>query len=345
MEKNEKQTEKNWKERLSRWAANPIVVVVCDLCTIAGFILALVFQNNVIKIILFSLCTAIILYTVIFISIRWFSINRAKRNIQQNYHDRVRNMSKLTHIFFHELRDYNNYLKITETIKDSEFHDKAVNICNSIESFFTSVLETKSKTCVCIKLLDIDSISNHDYKTWKTYTFARSASTDTRRYNDDDKREPITENTDFEILVSNEKEFSQYNYFHSVNLEKTSKQFLQDHKRQFLNSHHNATYKSTIIVPIRILTKLASPQLGLNPKTTRYHILGFLCIDSEETFDEDGHNYRYNTFMNSIQFACAFADSLYHFFESYLLKRLFDEGIKKELNAQIERPEAKNEAR
>lgn len=48
----------------------------------------------------------------------------------------------------------------------------------------------------------------------------------------------------------------------------------------------------------------------------------FLCIDSEETFDDEKNNYKYSQFMSSIKYACAISDSLYHFFESYLIKEI-----------------------
>lgn len=53
-----------------------------------------------------------------------------------------------------------------------------------------------------------------------------------------------------------------------------------------------------------------------------FMLLVFLCIDSEETFDDEKNNYKYSQFMSSIKYACAISDSLYHFFESYLIKEI-----------------------
>lgn len=56
-------------------------------------------------------------------------------------------------------------------------------ICNSIEDIVTFIL--KETTCVCIKLLDVQGITDCDYETWKIYTVGRSHSTAPSRSNND----------------------------------------------------------------------------------------------------------------------------------------------------------------
>lgn len=316
------------KKRFYKVITHPATTAIVDLCTFGGFLVSVWVNNNFFKAVLFAIFSIVFLYSFIFILTRWLSIKRAKRNIQRSSLRNSEDISTQIHLFFHDLRDCNNYLDIHSNLSSELFRSKALNLCNRIEKFFNSVLQTNNSVNVCIKLLDTNSISDSDYRKWKTYTFVRSQSTDTNRSNHDKEYASITENTDFEMIVSDEPEFRSINYFISENLENTKREYNEKYEKDnkhFKNSNPDASYKSTIVVPIRVSADLASPRLKIDSSKYSHHILGFLCIDSDETFDDVEKDFRFSIFMNSAKYACAFADSLYHFFESYLIHRIFEQ--------------------
>lgn len=315
-------SKKQEKSLLVRIVSNPLTVIICDVCTIASAFLPGLDNNVVLKTVIILAIAIAFLATVFYIIFRWFSIKRIKINLQNDYMQKQFKIGELLHPFFHELRNSNNFLDTHDNVSEDTFKDKARILCNQIEKVFTKIWQTKNDVCVCIKLIDVNSISSSDYTKWKTYTFVRSSSTDTKRNLLDEEREPIANNTDFEVIVSNDTRFKGFNCFYSENLDKTKAEFPDRYSKVFINSHPDASYKSALVLPIRIPAKYSAPELKIDISKCAYHILGFLCIDSDETFDDEEHNFKYSIFMNSRHYGSAFADSLYHFFESYLLKQL-----------------------
>ena len=205
------------------------------------------------------------------------------------------------------------------------FRDKAALLCNRIEQIFTAALSTTEPVSVCIKFIKTDSILDADIMDAEVYTFARSSSTQSSRLLLDMKNNPpdkIIENSDFEMIVSDERLFRNIEFFACENLDAYPDAYMKEYKKAFTNSHQNPPYKSTIVVPIRTNIENVSERLKHQSKSTNcYHIVGFLCIDSEEIFVAS-EDHRFTRFKNTVELAQSIADSLYPFLEEYLIKSL-----------------------
>ena len=249
---------------------------------------------------------------------RTFGLRRAKRNIQAISLAKNKEIFERIHAFYHYLRDYISM--IDKYNNREQFFDKATLLCNIIKEIFSKVLETEAVS-VCIKCIKTESILNKDIEEWEVYTFACSTSTNQNRlnYNRADKHDKIIENTDLEIIVSDDSQFKDFNCFYSEDLDTYRIEFYNKYNKEFRNS--NPPYKSEIISPIRIKFDNVSKVLQQNVEKKNYfHVIAFLCIDSEEKFIDSKNDFRFSTFNNSVYLANALGDSLYHFFESYLTK-------------------------
>lgn len=302
-------------------ANNAWIMLFFNFCSLVGLIVSCVTGNET-CILVFSILVAVLIFTIsIYLVYRVFAVKRAKANIQKINLVINKEIGEKLHRFFHDLRDCNSFLDKNKDVEIEMFRDKAKNLCNQVETIFNRLLN--AKTSVCIKLLKTDTLLNKKLEEWEIQTFVRSSSTADERYQHDRKTDKIIENTDFEIILRNVGKFKQRDCFCSENLEKTIAEFDRDSGEKFRNSHEGYKYNSAIVVPIRIkVSNMHQDLKRLCRDDDYFHVVVFLCIDSEETFDDEKNNYKYSQFMSSIKYACAISDSLYHFFESYLIKEI-----------------------
>lgn len=252
---------------------------------------------------------------------RVFNVRRARINLDR-YHLAI---SKKTfvglHSFYQELSSHLSILRKKDNISVGTFRDKATLLCNRIEEIFTTVLNTRERVSVCIKFIKTDSILNNDILNAEIFTFARSPSTSPERLKYDNSGTPpdkIKENSDFEMIVSNESQFKGVDYFACENLDDYSEIYKEKYNKPFMNSHLNPPYKSAIVVPIRSKIEYVSEKLKRETNNRNsYHIVGFLCIDSEEQFGVS-EDHRLTRFKNAVELACLIGDTLYPFLEEYL---------------------------
>ncbi len=242
-------------------------------------------------------------------------------NIETQFLEKEKNAGNYTHKFFHALRDWTNYLDNNETATKETFKDKAKDLCNLVDDFYSDFLDDDTIN-VCIKLFDLESTKELDYRKWKTYTFVRSNSSDTNREEYDKQLVEISKNTDYEIILSDDPQFQGIYCFVSENLNKTKDNFVEKYNKEFVCYNPKHKYQSKIIVPIRIRSDYVSKKYSFSSGEFSHHIIGFLCIDSERNYDNVLSDYRYSTFNLSVNYAKSFADSLYHFFDSYLIKEI-----------------------
>lgn len=268
-----------------------------------------------------------LLFTIsVYLLYRVFAVRRAKKNIIKTQLAIQKETGEFIHRFFHDLRDCNSFLDKNTNVDESQFKDKAKLLCNQIEKIFSRLLD--AKISVCIKTIKTDTILNNSIDDWEVITFVRSISTADERYKYDRKPDKIVDNTDFEIILRDVGKYKQQDYFVAENIDKFRKDFESNARAIFLNSHEEVPYKSAIVVPIRIKVSDMHPNLKkLCDNGEFFHVVGFLCIDSEETFDDKRNNLKYIQFVSSIKYACAISDSLYHFFESYLITKYYNENI------------------
>ena len=310
--------------KIDAFSKNPLVIIICNICSILSLMISLFVGNQWLTIISTLLVLIFTLFGIAYFIHRYFAIKKAKINIEKTQLARNKEIGKLMHKFFKYLRDYNSYLYNNVNVKREEFYAKAQVLCDQIEKIFTKILD--SEISVCIKLIDVECLCDNDINNWEVHTFVRSTSTAEERYRNDVKSDRIVENTDFEIILRNVGRIKQKEYFFTGNLEKYISEFYEQSGEKFNNSHEDYKYRSTIVVPIKIccnnMCQVLKEWSNKSKDDKSYHVLGFLCIDSEDIFEDKKSSLDFSKFISSIEYACAMGDSLYHFFESYIVNEL-----------------------
>ena len=251
----------------------------------------------------------------IFVAKRYFSIKKITARIEDEYNQRIQTLSEINRGFFetlkNEIADVNN----CSSIDIGTFEKVIVTCCTSLNSYFDHYLGNKNS--VCIKRIKTETILNEDVHEWDIVTFGRSLSTKRHRSSKDYKSCKVKENTDFELILTGAED-----YFASPNLNVTVQKY-RDNNLLFRNSRKNFLehYQSAIVVPIRINMEKIDPSLkqhmNYSDEQHIFHVLGFLCIDSMQTYDENSI-----PFTSAVEQAIAFADAIYPLLEAYLVAQL-----------------------
>lgn len=268
---------------------------------------------------------SIVSINIIWLSIRFFKFLRdsaiSQKELEEYYNSLLNeniqvyyNQHKLCcekiHTFLHNIRDYcGDYSKC----EDQMLEQICVNTCSYIENIFTSLWQN-NKVSVCIKKIVTDNIMNNNFEEWGVATIARSAGTKQDRYQLYSETPLISENSDFKIIISPKYKDS---VFSCLDLTKVDEEFIDKYGEKYKNSTLNYLdkYKSTIVAPIRIKINKANPIIKpICNKDHQYHLVGFLCIDTEDIFKGDSI-----LFNSGIELAKGFADALYKLFENNII--------------------------
>lgn len=313
------------RDFINRFVNNGWFILACNLCSVIGLVISFVSENEICKII-FAIITALLICSVAFYMFyRVFALKRAKRNIYKTNLAMNKKTFGFLHDFYKDLLAYIYYLRNNDNISKETFRDKAILLCNRIERIFTIYLATKEPVSVCVKLIKSDSIMDENILNSEVYTFARSTSTASERFQYDEKDnscDKINNNSDFEMIVSNEDAFRNIDYFSCEDLDAYPKIHLEEYKKEYRNSHSEPPYKSAIVIPIRAKIENVSKNLKRQCVNKNcFHIVGFLCIDSEEKFITS-KDFKLTRFKSSTELAYTLGESLYPFFEEHLIKSL-----------------------
>lgn len=279
--------------------------------------------------IIIAICILYILSLAVWSLKKVLLINKAIEKVNNFYNQLNLQTSEGLHKFMHTFRDVDIFVKNNNITKE-HFQALTAKICECIENFYNDLLETS--TSVCLKLISSESSFDSNISNWQIETLARSAGTDPNRLKNDNEVTTIDKNTDFKIIVSEEEKFKNEDFFVSSNLYNIDNKLFEEFNIKYENSHQNYLryYKSTIVVPIRAEIKNTPPELTTN-KTNMYHILGFLCIDSNETFNDTVSSKR-KKFLLGITYAKVFGDSLYILLNKYYSKTNSNSNLTKSNN-------------
>lgn len=278
-------------------------------------IISLFSDNNIFKSIGIAFVIIYFVSLSVFVAKRFFSIRIITARIEDDYNKRIQNLSEINHGFFDTLKNEISDVNNCSSIDISTFEKVIVTCCSSLNNYFDYYLGNKNS--VCIKRIKTETILDEDVHEWDIVTFGRSLSTKRHRGSKDYKSCKVKENTDFELILTGDED-----YFASPNLNITVQKY-KDNNLVFRNSRKNFLdhYQSTIVVPIRInMEKIASSlkqQMNYSDEQHVFHVLGFLCIDSMQTYDENSV-----PFASAVEQAIAFADALYPLLEAYLVAQL-----------------------
>lgn len=289
--------------------------------SIVTLVLVLNTQNIYVNIGIAIVAALYIISVASYIVRKIFDVNTARQELEQSNFNSNGRIADAMHNYYHNLRDYTSSVYSTEELTIKDVKESCKNICGYIAEIYKSIFGSilgDNNISVCIKLIKTESMFDEDYMTWEMETIARNTATVQGRLKDDDKTVKIADNTDFQIIISDE-----YNddLFSFADMRNIKDDFLQTYKLEYKNSRGNdfiKYYRSTIVVPVKIDCTHISKKFAtrLKKKDEKSFILGFLCIDSMKVFET---LYEKNLFSLGVSYSKSIADSLYLFFEKVLL--------------------------
>jgi hypothetical protein len=299
--------------------SNEYFILVTSLASVAG-IVALIFGSQVISYIALVYFVLYSLFIVWFITKKYFSMKEYKEILNSEHALFLREIGERQHNFFHEYRNHvadMSMLVFDTSNAERVFKVKVETICDNIYDFFSTLLKTE--VSVCIKRIVTETLMNSDINTWQVITLARNTKCTGRRSQNDDIPVLVSDNTDFQTILAEGSE--QEDWFACTNLENIDIKYRKK-GQTFKNStpYYIEKYKSVIVVPIRIKSEFISASVSSLIPTTpakRYHVIGFLCIDSLSTFDN-----KIELFETAVYFLRAFGDSIYTLLELFIIKEL-----------------------
>ncbi len=277
-----------------------------------------------------SFCTAALIFIGLFLYKLYFFIEHSKptEEVEQKYQKQLEQaVERFSMLFVNASENIQKYCQsIVENMCEIENPKTGEeylqlsynNICNNIERVFHS-LWPKYTVSVCIKKFDLSHKEIYEkverYKEWELITLARSGGTNIDRANLN-KKVTIGENSDFEVIISPNFDAS---YFACQDLSDIKSEFLKKFEMPYKNSTKDFlnSYKSTIVVPIRLLEKKKRQKNG-TACLNSFSLFGFLCVDTKEVYNDSEE-----AFNIAINYLRAFSDILYKFFDNvYKIKVL-----------------------
>ena len=296
-------------ERIKNFVTHPITQLIGFIFTIGGsFVSNIVLNEKIWSILLF-------IGSCIFGGVLYPYIRRVYQapNIIRLYNDTLSQCAK-------KLTDTNGVIRNGKIQSRAELKPYLNEVCaqirKAIETLYFLLSGKRRSFAICIKEIITPEIYNSDPSTWSTQTIARVCDNLVDRENLDNTPQQIVSNTSFyESVVKNLSPWT------SRNLIKTQTTYHEAHN-DYLNpdTRFLEFYRSTIVVPIKQQESEVSQvikELDDANCCENIHYLGFLCIDSLETFDDNDKN-----FEILIIFATIFAQLFYPFFEEYLVNKI-----------------------
>ncbi len=304
------------KKTFAKIMASPYTTLAGIIISLLGLILPL-FKINPIAIycILGGLGLYFIVITAYFIKL-YFSAYKIKKNLVKRSTLAFENMRKEMWVNIADVLDAADDVSAQlqkEVCSDNSFTNAMERVCQPIKK----ILDLSLKDCaVCIKRICTDEVMNDKYDTWETITLARVCSNRAERSQDDLQTQKISDNTSFyEILSKHETMWS------SNNLDDTAQAY-RDLGLEYKNpdARYHDYYRSTIVVPIFRKVERVSPiikEYKANLQVKGKHYLGFLCVDSMNTFPKDNTN-----FKEAMRITRIFGRFLYPLLERRLVQQL-----------------------
>lgn len=196
---------------------------------------------------------------------------------------------------------------------DIEFFKSIIrNICSTIRKIVEQI--TKEKFSVCIKSFSLNDLMETKHSEMSTVTLARDSCDYVNRSYNDDQKQKIMNNTSFkELLEKGDLLWA------CPDLTKIDPQYISGATYQNPDKEYRKYYNSTIVVPIRMRIENVSKTI-INyayPIDAKYHYLGFLCVDSKKTFQQDQ-----KSFKKLCDILVVFGSILYPLLEHYLTNEI-----------------------
>ena len=227
-----------------------------------------------------------ILYLVFILGILIISCIRIKkyRNLSHSrmkvVSSNFRSFLKQSQSVYFETMKLHKENKLTVELLKDKYQNELIKILNCLCKIMKNY--TCREVSACIKIINFNSgnpIIDLDNAT--VSTLCRSENSIGRgEYEGNTRPIYIKENTDFREIVDQTINTGK-SYFYVRDLEEYDKLLFKHYQRRYENTNVNYlnSYKSTIVVPIRIETEKLYDIKNKN----KYNVIGFLCVDSLST--------------------------------------------------------------
>lgn len=309
---------KSFSDLITAFNSNKFIIASDILLGIASFIFAIAMDNIIVKIVCFvSLAAAITISLIIFIR-RKYAADKITDELLKKIAEKKRDASIHIHDFMFSATKLGLQIKNTKTMTELQYKTICESLCTSMRILLNEIYGKSIN--VCIKMIDTDSIMDTKYKEWKTKTLARACDKKREREVLDEQKQVVSNNTSFLNILDPEKNDL---FFASPNIRETIRK-LKDVGIEYRNPNENFEdyYTSTIVTPISMKTSLVSPTITdyakmMNNDSSQYHIIGFLCIDSEYDFTNEKGEFL------SLTYDCmTLSTLLYSMFENRIINQL-----------------------
>ena len=296
------------------WVNSPFVTLVNIILSISGYITSLFTQSKILGYISLGVLVLYIITITIYVISRYFSSKKYKSNLKEDYNNKEQKIFDYSHQISTQIVECALKVKNQKVRDDAHFQTMIKSLCSNIRYLLNSMVNIELN--VCIKKIKTDSLMDSNYIDWKTITVARCCDFDNERSKADTVPQAIIDNTSFKMILTNNSP-----YWASPDLKNTKESFKKNcdtYKNP--DPNYEDYYNSTIVVPICIKASDVSKKvrkLAENHANDQHHYLGFLCVDSKQTFNENSMD-----FKNLIKLIQIFGSSMYPIFENRLINEL-----------------------
>lgn len=286
----------------------PAFALVSFIISLLGLVVPIFMSSLVVRVI----CLIIISIIIFVTAYKLISLIRCKVRIRNRYFER--NVSNLSQCAERIVCSALEIKKANGIVPERHFSLLIERICSAIKDTIASIADEDFS--VCIKGIVTESLMDSNIDNWRTKTIAREGPRREERARNDRLTQLIRDNTSFMQILNNSCDV-----WASNDLDKTKAVFDEQGEKYFNpDKTYKKYYKSTIVAPIRIHTEFVSQSiLDLSPEFQEqsYHYLGFLCVDSLQTFSKDD-----KCFANLTALVKLLANGLYPVLENKLVNEI-----------------------
>lgn len=302
-------------QKLGKITNNPFVVLFTYLLTIASFFNVSIENLLICVIVRLSIFLYLIVLTI-YICQRYFSIKRFKNNLAAKANSDNAKINKLLLQFTSALVESSLKVRKKKTLDYDHFKSIVKNLCSLIQKIVCEI--SGHEFSVCIKIFSLNELLETNYANMSTITIARESKDYVERSTYDNRKQSIACNTSFKTLLETGELL-----WSCSDLTKLDPKIVEGSSYQNPDDNYRNFYKSTTVVPIRARIENVDRNIveyANNCEIVEYHYLGFLCIDSTQSFPQNEA-----FFAKLYPILMLMGDALYPLFENYLVNKI--EGV------------------
>ena len=305
-------TVKKETKKIEKIVQNPYLILLSYLLAIFD---ATIFKCEVlwVVIVFHSISALYLIFLTVFIIRRYFSLKKYQKNIVETLNAENSIVYNLLQEFGNTIVDSSLKVKKKNDLDYDHFKVIVKNICSNISRIVLRVSGVEFS--VCVKAFSLNDLLETEYDNMSTITLARETKNYLKRTQNDNNKQRIADNTSFKELLD------RGDYLWScADLSKLDPQIVAGSSYKNPDANYREYYKSTIVVPIRSRIEIVNQRIvdySNHDSKATFHCLGFLCVDSLESFEDDDER-----FTKLFDIMILFGTALYPLLENFLANEI-----------------------